>query len=62
MIDEKLGKELAEAENITCKGVVGLLIEAKQNGLLQSIKPLLENLKFRLSDKIYMAALKKAGE
>lgn len=30
LIDEKLGKQFAEAENITCKGVVGILIEAKQ--------------------------------
>jgi predicted nucleic acid-binding protein len=66
LIDEKLGKQYAEAENISCKGVVGILIEAKQQGLLSVIRPLLDdlikNLKFRLSDKIYEAALKKAGE
>ena len=32
-IDEKLGKQFAEAEHIACKGVVGILIEAKIKGL-----------------------------
>lgn len=66
LIDEKLGKEFAEAEHIACKGVVGILIAAKKEGLLPLIKPLLDdlisNLKFRLSDKIYKLALLKAGE
>ncbi len=66
LIDEKLGKQFAEKENIVCKGVVGILIEAKRKGLLPLIKPLLDdlllNLKFRLSDRIYQLALRKAGE
>ena len=66
LIDEKLGKEFALAENIHCKGVVGVLIDAKKQGLIQYLKPLLDdliqNLKFRLSDKIYKLALQKAGE
>ena len=65
LIDEKLGKQYAEAENITCKGVVGILLAAKNKGFLSMIKPLLDdliqNLKFRLSDKIYQLALQKAG-
>ncbi len=66
LIDEKLGKEFALAENIHCKGVVGVLIDAKHQGLIPYLKPLLDdliqNLKFRLSDKIYKLALQKAGE
>lgn len=66
LIDEKLGKQFAEAENLSCKGVVGVLIEAKAKGLITFIKPLLDdlinNLKFRLSDSIYLLALQKAGE
>lgn len=66
IIDEKLGKQFATAEDINCKGVVGILIEAKQHNMIQSVKPFLDdlinNLKFRLSEKIYNAALKKAGE
>jgi len=63
LIDEKIG---AHAEGISCKGVVGILIEAKKEGLISAIKPLLDNLiinlKFRLSDKIYKLALEKADE
>ena len=66
LIDEKLGKQYAEAEHIYCKGVVGILIEAKHQGLVPMVKPLLDDLiqqlKFRLSDKIYQLALQKAGE
>jgi predicted nucleic acid-binding protein len=66
LIDEKIGREFAEAENIPCKGVVGILIQAKKEGLIENLKPLLNdlvnNLKFRLSDKIYQLALQKAGE
>jgi predicted nucleic acid-binding protein len=66
LIDEKLGKQFAELQNITCKGVVGVLIAAKQEGLLKEIKPLLDdlilNLNFRLSDKIYLLALQKVNE
>lgn len=66
LIDEKLGKEIAEKENIKCKGVIGLLIDAKAAGLIPQLKPLLDdlmnNLKFRISKTIYILALAKAGE
>ena len=66
LIDEKLGKNVAQAAGIRCLGVVGLLIEAKSKGLISQIKPLLDdlvqNLNFRLSEKIYLLALNKAGE
>jgi predicted nucleic acid-binding protein len=66
LIDERLGREVAEKIQIQCKGVVGVLIEAKNAGLITLVKPLLdrliEELKFRLSDHIYSLALQKAGE
>jgi hypothetical protein len=66
LIDEKLGTKYAKAENIPCKGVIGVLIEAKLKGLIPAVKPLLETLQhelgFRISEKILMHALKKAGE
>lgn len=66
LIDEKLGKEIAEGENIKCKGVIGLLIEAKTKKLIPQPRPLLDdlrnNLKFRISNAIYKLALEKAGE
>ena len=66
LIDEKIGARFALAEGIYCKGVVGVLIEAKKEGLIKVLKPLLDdlilNLKFRLSKKIYSLALQKADE
>ena len=66
LIDEKIGRQFAEAEHISCKGVIGILIDAKKQGMIPMLKPLLDdlvnNLKFRLSDRIYKLALQKAGE
>ena len=66
LIDEKIGRLLAEKESIACKGVVGVLIEAKLKGYIPAIKPLLNtlltDLKFRLSPAVYALALQKAGE
>lgn len=66
LIDEKLGKEIAVKENIKCKGVIGVLIDAKAEGLIPQLKPLLDDLvnnsKFRISNTIYKLALEKAGE
>ena len=66
LIDEKLGKEIAVKQNIKCKGVIGLLIDAKAQGFIPELKPLLHdlvsNLKFRISENIFNLALKKAGE
>lgn len=66
LIDEKIGARFAQAEGISCKGVIGILIEAKKEGLIPALKPLLDdliiNLKFRLSKKIYLLALQKANE
>jgi uncharacterized protein len=66
LIDEKLGKRIAAAESIPCKGVVGVLLEAKAMGLIPAVKPLLNtllvDLEFRLADNIIKLALQKAGE
>ena len=66
LIDEKLGKQVAERNHIYCKGVIGVLIEAKLKGIIKEIKPLIhelkDGLKFRLSDSIIALALQKAGE
>lgn len=66
LIDEKLGKDLAVKQGIKCKGVIGLLIDAKAAGLIPQLRPLLEdlinNLKFRISRTVYELALKKTDE
>jgi predicted nucleic acid-binding protein len=46
-------------------GTLGLLLNAKQAGLISQVRPLLEQLqalRFRLSSATYQAVLKLAGE
>lgn len=66
LIDERLGKNIATKKGLICKGVVGVLIEAKQRAFIPAVRPLLddlrEHLKFRLADTIYNLALQIAGE
>lgn len=66
LIDELLGKNVANRAGLLCKGVVGVLIEAKKQTFIPAVRPLLddlrENLKFRLADNIYNLALQMAGE
>lgn len=45
IIDEKKAREEAKQIGLTVKGTVGVLLEAKQKGLIDAIKPLLEALR-----------------
>jgi predicted nucleic acid-binding protein len=44
IIDEEVGRSFARHFNLTLTGTLGILLRAKQNGLIPEIKPLLENL------------------
>jgi len=52
--------------NLPVLGTVGILIWAKQNGLILNLREQLDSLqfvgKFRLSNLIYQEAIKKVGE
>ncbi len=45
IIDEKKAREEAKQIGLTVKGTVGVLLEAKKKGLIDTIKPLLETLR-----------------
>lgn len=65
IIDEKLGRQEAENKNCIVTGSLGVLIAAKQVGLIEEIKPLLLQARangIRISDKLFNAILEKAGE
>ena len=53
LIDEKRGREVALREGLAIIGVVGVLVAAKQKGLLPEVRTLLDRLEkeagFRLS-------------
>ncbi len=66
LLDEKEGRNAARRLGFKVMGVVGLLLEAKEKGLMDFIRPYLDALiqtaGFRLSDSIYLNALQLAGE
>jgi len=65
IIDDLQARSLAENLGITITGTIGVIIKAKINGIIHSIKPILEKIKqtnFRLSSAVEEIALKQAGE
>ena len=65
LIDEKLGRLMAQAQNLPVFGVLGLLLLAKQAGQVQAVAPLIDQLRnhrYNLSDALVAAVLQKAGE
>jgi uncharacterized protein len=66
LIDERLGRAVAQSLNLKITGVVGILLRAKERGFIYAIKPLLERLVndtgFYLSPALVRQALTAAGE
>jgi predicted nucleic acid-binding protein len=65
LIDEQKGRQIASSRGIKIIGSLGILLLAKQNGLIISVKPLLDILKntdIRISTALYQSILKMAGE
>jgi len=66
VIDDRRGRMLAARRGIPFVGVVGVLLEARSRGLLDAVRPVLDDLRdlavFRLSDSVRKEALRIAGE
>ena len=64
-LDDRLARLFAEQLGIKVIGMIGVLIKAKNKGLLPSLCPLLESVHahgFRMSKELYQEALSLAGE
>ena len=66
LMDERLGRDTARHLGIRYTGVVGVLIEAKHKGLVQTIKPLMDTLRdlagFHVSEVLYRRILQDEEE
>jgi hypothetical protein len=66
LIDERKARHLAAYLELGVVGLLDVLPDAKQRGLITSVKPLLDDLmtraRFRLSHQLYQRTLFTAGE
>jgi uncharacterized protein len=66
LIDERKGRKIAQDLQLKTIGILGILIEAKSLGLLNEVKPVLNNLiniaGFWISEKLYLRVLNEVGE
>jgi predicted nucleic acid-binding protein len=44
LIDDRKARLIAESLNVNCVGTLGLLVKAKQKGLIAALKPIFQNL------------------
>jgi uncharacterized protein len=66
LMDERRGRALAVNYGLSVTGLLGVLLQAKRNGLIPFVKPLLDQLikdaAFRVSSQLYATVLQTAGE
>ncbi len=65
ILDDYKARKIAERLGVTLTGTIGVIIKAKLNGTIPSVKPIIEKIKqtdFRLSAEIEIQALKEADE
>jgi predicted nucleic acid-binding protein len=65
ILDDWKARKLAERLGISVTGTLGVIIKAKNNGLIPSIKPYLDKIRetnFRISEELEQIALKEANE
>jgi uncharacterized protein len=65
IMDDRLGREAARRLGLAVTGTAGVVVQAKQENLITSVRELLEQIRDRgywLSDELIEAAAKLAGE
>jgi hypothetical protein len=66
LLDEKEGRRMARRLGLRPFGVIGVLLAARQRGLVPALRPLLDSLRdragFRLSNAVIHEVLDLAGE
>jgi predicted nucleic acid-binding protein len=65
ILDDYKARKVAEHLNLSFTGTIGVIIRAKLENIIPSIRPFLEKIKatdFRISDEIALQAYKQAKE
>jgi predicted nucleic acid-binding protein len=65
IIDEKKGRGIAKKLGIKITGILGVMIRAKETGVVEKIKPLIDKLEkvdFRMSARLKSQILERVGE
>lgn len=66
IIDEKRGRNIAQSLHLKVTGLLGVLLSAKNKGLISSVRPLMEQLQteanFRIDGQTFETVLKLAQE
>lgn len=65
ILDDWKARKLAERLGLSVTGTLGVIIKAKNNGIIPSIKPYLDKIRetnFRISEELEQIALKEANE
>ncbi|MEB3337021.1 MAG: DUF3368 domain-containing protein [Leptolyngbyaceae bacterium] len=66
LIDERRGRMVAERLKLSYVGILGILLEAKSQGLILTIQPLLDALRnqagFWIAEPLYQKVLQLADE
>lgn len=66
LMDERRGRALAANYGLSVTGLLGVLLQAKRNGFIPAVKPvmdqLIEEADFRISNQLYTIVLQTASE
>lgn len=65
VLDDAAARRAAAEEGVAVIGLLGLLLHAKDRGVIAAVKPLLDELKaagFHLGDSLYYELLRQVGE
>lgn len=66
LIDERRARDIASKFGLRCIGLLGILVQAKQESFIPKVKPLMDSLMSRagfwISNKLYQYILKTARE
>jgi predicted nucleic acid-binding protein len=65
IIDDLKGRKIADKLNIRYSGTFGLILRAKQEGIIKNVRPILDKIKktnFRFSEQLFKTIAEQAGE